>query len=146
MFTYRQSTGELFDPTGERIGIGYAGHGEGTNDPAMESIANIGPLPRGRYFIGPAYDHPKLGPVTMNLTRQIHRHRPELRMVVGRPDEVAAARQRADVRDRLHRGIVRPFTVACVADADPLAGWVEEFPCGLSVSEHRYFPKYAFTS
>lgn len=70
MLTYKQSTGELFDATGERIGIGYAGHGEGTNDPAMESIANIGPLPRGRYFIGPAYDHPKLGPVTMNLTPQ----------------------------------------------------------------------------
>ena len=71
MFTYRQSTGELFDPTGERIGVGYAGHGEGTNDPAMESIANIGPLPKGRYLIGLPYHHPKLGPLTMNLTPDI---------------------------------------------------------------------------
>lgn len=67
-FTYRQSTGELFAPTGERIGVGYAGHGEGVNDPAMEAIANVGPLPKGRYVIGPAYTHPTLGPLTMNLT------------------------------------------------------------------------------
>jgi hypothetical protein len=68
VWTYKQSTGELFAADGTRVGIGYAGHGEGVNDPAMESIANIGPIPRGRWHIGVAYSHEHLGPFTMNLT------------------------------------------------------------------------------
>lgn len=70
MWTYKQTTGELFDAHGERIGIGYAGFGEGKNNPALQQVHDIGPLPRGRYFIGPAYLHPHLGPLTMNLTPQ----------------------------------------------------------------------------
>ena len=35
-------------------GSGYAGHGAAKNNPAMQNIANQGPLPRGRYTIGSA--------------------------------------------------------------------------------------------
>lgn len=70
MWTYKQSSGEFFDAHGERIGVGYAGFGEGKNNPALQQVHDIGPLPRGQYHIGPAYLHPHLGPVTMNLTPQ----------------------------------------------------------------------------
>lgn len=33
----------------------------------MVRVAMMGPIPPGRYRIGKAYDHPLLGPVTMNL-------------------------------------------------------------------------------
>lgn len=54
-------------PDGSVAGIGWAGQGAGKNNPDAQNIPNIGPLPRGNYTIGPAYHHPKLGRVTMNL-------------------------------------------------------------------------------
>ncbi len=50
------------------VGSGYSGFGEGKNNPAMEAVPNVGPIPQGRYQIGKAYKHPDLGPCTMNLT------------------------------------------------------------------------------
>lgn len=67
MYTFRQSTGELFLKDVLK-GKGWAGQPPHKNDPNGQDIAKVGPLPRGKYKIGPAYHHPKLGPVTMNLT------------------------------------------------------------------------------
>jgi hypothetical protein len=67
MYTFSQSSG-LFQSNGVYIAQGWAGQGPGRNNPAMQGVHNIGPLPRGRYTIGPAYMHPRLGPVVMNLT------------------------------------------------------------------------------
>lgn len=33
----------------------------------MENVADVGPIPKGTYYIGDAYEHPKLGKLTMNL-------------------------------------------------------------------------------
>ena len=44
---YNQLTGELTTNSGVVIGKGYAGHGEGKNNPAMESVKMVGPLPKG---------------------------------------------------------------------------------------------------
>lgn len=70
MWTYQQRNahgdGEL-DLDGEFEGTSYSGFEEGRNNPAMEGVANVGPIPRGLYRIGPAYTHPHLGPVVMNL-------------------------------------------------------------------------------
>ena len=49
-------------------GVGYSGRGAGRNNPSLENIQNIGPIPRGRYRIGPQYTHQSKGPVTMTLT------------------------------------------------------------------------------
>lgn len=65
-WTYEQSTGRM-SLDGNLVGTGYAGKGVHKNDPNSERIPSEGPLPRGRYSIGPAYDHHKLGPLTMNL-------------------------------------------------------------------------------
>ena len=63
---YDQSSGEIRQ-NGTRIGKGYAGTGSGRDNPDMEKIRYTGPIPRGEYSIGPAYSHPSLGPVVMNL-------------------------------------------------------------------------------
>jgi hypothetical protein len=52
---------------GRTMGVGYSGHGPGRNNAAMVAMANIGPLPPGRYRIGAPYDDPHLGPCVMHL-------------------------------------------------------------------------------
>jgi hypothetical protein len=74
-FTYRQRTGELLRD-GELVGVGYSGlddgdgvaePGEGRNDPAAQGVRNVGPIPAGRYVIGPAFTHPTKGGLVMGL-------------------------------------------------------------------------------
>jgi hypothetical protein len=65
-WTYEQATGMLLHD-GQPYGRGYSGRADGRNDPAMESVEGVGPIPRGAYRIGRAFSHPKLGPVTMRL-------------------------------------------------------------------------------
>lgn len=67
MYTYKQSTGDLFNSRGIKIGKGYAGHGEGVNNTALEAVRDVGPIPRGMWKIMPPIDHPKCGPVSMRL-------------------------------------------------------------------------------
>jgi len=67
MYTFQQSTGKLFHD-GALTATGWAGQPPHKNDPNGQCEKNVGPLPRGKYAIGPAYHHPKLGPITMNLT------------------------------------------------------------------------------
>ena len=61
-WVYSQSTGELVwvnDATGEtnNAGTGYSGQGiEGRNNPNMQNVPNVGPIPQGRYRIGPQED------------------------------------------------------------------------------------------
>lgn len=63
---YHQRTGTLLRD-GRFEGTGYSGKGAGRNNPDAESIAQTGPIPRGRWKIGSAYAHPHLGPCVMNL-------------------------------------------------------------------------------
>lgn len=70
---YSQSTGSLRctdDNTGTEYLTcgGYAGTGEGRNNPDMDNQANIGPLPRGDYTVGEPFTHPHAGPGTRRLT------------------------------------------------------------------------------
>ena len=67
---YRQSTGELFadDVTVEPLGVGYSGSPAGKNDPALQNVKDVGPIPQGRYTIGPPFDAPVQGELTMRLT------------------------------------------------------------------------------
>jgi len=67
MWRYQQSTGELTEPSGSALAKGWAGHGEGLNNPAMQSDPDIGPLPAGNYTIGEPHDSPHTGPFTMDL-------------------------------------------------------------------------------
>jgi hypothetical protein len=67
MWTYSDTTGE-FRHDGDFISKGYSGFGPGKNAPLLGKERNIGPIPAGKYSIGPAHFHPKKGPVVMALT------------------------------------------------------------------------------
>lgn len=64
---YNQNTGRL-TRDGQEAGTGYSGRGPGRNNPMLENVRNVGPIPRGRYRIGPQRTHPSKGPITMTLT------------------------------------------------------------------------------
>jgi len=66
-WTFKQSTGELFNPEGQVIARGYSGFGPGKNNPAAQTERNIGPLPQGDYLIGSAYDSQTHGPYVLPL-------------------------------------------------------------------------------
>lgn len=66
MWTYKQATGELLQ-NGVIKGRGYSGNGVGLNNPAMESVPRVGPIPKGRYHIGVPFNSFKLGPLCIPL-------------------------------------------------------------------------------
>lgn len=73
MWQYKITTGQLFDPDGKLVGTGYSGgnmgkNPEGRNNPRMQDVHLIGPLPEGLYDIGTAYMNQHTGPLSMNLT------------------------------------------------------------------------------
>lgn len=66
MWIFEQATGFVFHD-GSKIGEGYSGHGPGIDNPTMENVSDVGPLPCGWYTIGPAYRDPEKGPLVMRL-------------------------------------------------------------------------------
>lgn len=69
MFIYHQKTGNLFHNT-TIIETGYSGTKKGRNNPEMEDVPNVGPIPKGSYMIGKfPIDHKKLGPYSIPLHR-----------------------------------------------------------------------------
>jgi hypothetical protein len=68
MWTYAQKTGNLWQD-GKLVATGYSGGGEGKNDPSMQAVENVGPIPQGSWIIsGPPIDTPKHGPYVLTLT------------------------------------------------------------------------------
>lgn len=66
MWTYSQSTGELFlDDV--HVGTGYSGLGIDKDDPEAQDEAGIGPIPQGRWIIGKAGNSATLGPLAIPL-------------------------------------------------------------------------------
>lgn len=66
MWTFRIKTGHILN-NGLKVGAGYSGFGDAANDPTRVKEVAIGPIPPGKYKIGEAYQHAKLGPICMNL-------------------------------------------------------------------------------
>lgn len=71
MFFYSQTTGTLsqtVDTLKTVLGTGYSGaEPTGKNDPLMQSVPDIGPIPQGFYTIGIPFDSPEHGPHAMHL-------------------------------------------------------------------------------
>lgn len=68
MWVFESSTGRMFKDDSNMVrGIGWSGQGLGKNNPDMQNVPDVGPIPVGRYTIGAPYHHPKLGPITMDL-------------------------------------------------------------------------------
>lgn len=72
MHTYSQSTGNWWDEKGELLATGYSGHGEGKNNPNLQAIRNVGPIPRGLYTIGQPRDSANVGHFALPLTPVDH--------------------------------------------------------------------------
>ena len=66
MWRYEQSSGTIFHAA-DYIGMGYSGHGAGLNNPALEQVRDVGPIPKGIYDIGESEDVPHLGKNVMQL-------------------------------------------------------------------------------
>jgi Protein of unknown function (DUF2778) len=73
MWTWQQAPHSMIDPSGNVFDSGgYSGKGASKNDPAQQCVVDLGPIPRGTYAMGPAMDHPRLGPVAIPLTPDPH--------------------------------------------------------------------------
>lgn len=65
MLSYSQSTGKLTGLAQDYQG--YSGFGAGRNNPDMECVPTIGPLPQGIYKIGVPVEGSHLGPIAIPL-------------------------------------------------------------------------------
>lgn len=65
---YEQATGKLFSAVGTLIAKGWSGQLAGKNNTEMESVHNVGPIPRGRYGIGVPHHSSRTGPYSLPLT------------------------------------------------------------------------------
>lgn len=67
MWFYSQASG-IIKQDNLIIGNGYSGHGEGLNNPEMEEVHGVGPIPRGLWQMDtPWHDAPHLGPCVVHL-------------------------------------------------------------------------------
>ena len=64
--SYSQSTGEL-SVDGVIIAKGYSGKGSGRNNPDAQCSRNVGPIPRGRYWVQQPRFSKRVGPVAFDL-------------------------------------------------------------------------------
>lgn len=67
MWRYTQSTGAL-DHDGVPVGVGYSGHGPGVNNPVLQAVHDVGPIPCGLWHIGAPIDTTTHGPFVLPLT------------------------------------------------------------------------------
>jgi hypothetical protein len=73
VWTYVQESGELLRD-GLHFAVGYSGYDDpvtgqmGWNNPGLERVEGVGPIPVGRYFIGPPRDTLTHGPFVLPLT------------------------------------------------------------------------------
>lgn len=64
MWTWDQSAGELRH-NGRLVAKGYSGAGEGRNNPELEHVRQVGPIPRGRWKIGSPRNSKAIGPYVL---------------------------------------------------------------------------------
>lgn len=66
MWGYSQTTGKL-TKNGVVKAIGYSGFGKGKNNPSMQDVATLGPIPKGLWKMGNPYDSVNVGPFAIPL-------------------------------------------------------------------------------
>lgn len=67
MIRYEQRTGLISFPFGIEFS-GYSGHGSGLNNPELEGIEGVGPIPAGQWRVVEWYDnYENKGPVVARL-------------------------------------------------------------------------------
>lgn len=67
MWTYAQKTGDLLQD-GRLVATGYSGFDDGKNNPAMQAVPDVGPIPQGDWTIeGPPINTAEHGPFVLTL-------------------------------------------------------------------------------
>jgi hypothetical protein len=67
MWTYAQKSGDLL-LDGQRVATGYSGIDNGKNNPAMQAVPNVGPIPQGDWtIVGPPVSTLDQGPFVLSL-------------------------------------------------------------------------------
>jgi hypothetical protein len=67
--SYEQATGLLVLHTANPFrAVGYSGKGIGKNNPNLQAVHNVGPIPRGAYRVSAPFTHPQKGPLCFRLT------------------------------------------------------------------------------
>jgi hypothetical protein len=66
-WTWLSRFGILCGPSGLVIAVGYSGHAAGLNNPALQNVVDVGPLPEGDFAIGDPVDGTHLGDGAMPL-------------------------------------------------------------------------------
>lgn len=67
MWIYAQKSGALWRD-GKQVATGYSGCDEGKNDPAMQAVGGVGPIPQGNWtIIGPPFNTRNHGPYVPRL-------------------------------------------------------------------------------
>jgi hypothetical protein len=66
MWVYLQKSGSLYH-NDVHVADGYSGFSRGKNNPSMQHVPGIGPIPQGAYLIGAESEDEKHGPVALHL-------------------------------------------------------------------------------
>lgn len=67
MWQYDRALKQLSRNYVNKLAVCYCGNGKGLNNPALEAIKDVGPLPAGRYRFTNIVNSPKTGPNTILL-------------------------------------------------------------------------------
>jgi hypothetical protein len=65
-YTWDQSAGALYDGA-KLISPGYSGKGRGKNNPSLQGMQGVGPIPAGRWKMVNVYNSAKVGKFTITL-------------------------------------------------------------------------------
>lgn len=71
MWLYLSRSGVLLNARRERVAVGYAGRGAGMNNPDMQDVKGIGPLPEAVYAIHAPRNSSVTGPFALDLIPQV---------------------------------------------------------------------------
>lgn len=83
MWYWHQGRGVL-TRDGEIISRGYSGKGRGKNNPALEGIRGLGPIPRGLWRIKNVYNSANVGPYALTLHAVDIKPDDDIHQVTGR--------------------------------------------------------------
>jgi hypothetical protein len=68
MWTYAQKSGDFLQD-GQHVATGYSGIDDGKNNPLMQAVHNVGPIPQGDWtIVGPPVNTPDHGPFVLRLS------------------------------------------------------------------------------
>jgi hypothetical protein len=67
LWRYVQTTGQMLSPSASLLVVCYSGKGIGRNNPTMQAVHDIGPIPRGLYTMKEPEDTVEHGPAVIWL-------------------------------------------------------------------------------